>query len=66
MAIRPLAFGARFREKGRTVKVSARDRDAKRYVVEVRRDGGKAKRSEHDSLPAAVHDFARAWRARLH
>ena len=66
MAIRPLAFGARFREKGRSVKVYAGDRDAKRYVVEVRRDGKRVRRSEHASVPSAVQDFARAWRSRLH
>jgi len=66
MAIRPLAFGARFREKGRTVKVYKGDRNTKPYVVEVHRDGKKGTRSEHASLASAVQDFARAWRGRLH
>lgn len=66
MAIRPFAFGARFRDKGRTVKVHTADRDTRCYVVEVSREGGRSRRSEHASLPAAVHEFARAWRGRLH
>jgi len=66
MAIRPLAFGARFRDKGRTVKVYKGQRDAKSYVVEVQGGGQKGRTSEHASLASAVQDFARTWRSRLH
>ena len=66
MAMRPLAFGARFREEGRTVKVYAGDGGRAEYVVEVRREGKRTRRSEHASLPAALRVFAQAWRSRLH
>jgi hypothetical protein len=66
MALRPLCFGVRFREKGRTVKVVASPRDPKRYVVEVEQRGGRARRREHPSLAGALQDFARSWRERLH
>ena len=65
MALRPLAFGARFVDKGRTVRVKAKAKDPKRYVVEVSRAGQKTLRREHASLSGAVKDFASAWRARL-
>jgi hypothetical protein len=66
MAIRPLAFGVRLRDQGRTVQVRARERDPQRYVVEVRRAGRRTERREHASLPGALRDLARSWRERLH
>ena len=66
MAMRPLAFGARFVDKGRTVRVRAKLKDPQRYVVEVSRSGQKTRRREHASLGGAVKDFACSWRARLH
>jgi anti-sigma factor ChrR (cupin superfamily) len=66
MASRPLTFGVRFREKGRTVQVRAHERDTKRYVLEVRRPGEKIRRHEHASLSGALRGFAVAWRSRLH
>ncbi len=66
MASRPLAFGLRFRDKGRTVRVETRGTQRRRFVVEERRDGGTARRREHESLPSAVRDFAKTWRSRLH
>ena len=66
MASRPLAFGVRFRDRGRTVQVRAHDRDSKRYVLEVSQRGGKAVRREHASLTDALRGFASAWRERLH
>ncbi len=66
MAIRPLAFGLRFRDKGRTVRVHTRGQERRRYVVEDRRDGDTARRREHESLAGALRDFARTWRHRLH
>jgi hypothetical protein len=66
MAIRPLVFGARFKQSGRTVSVRAKSgSSSQRYVVEVER-GGRARRREHGSLAGALSDFAAAWRARLH
>lgn len=66
MAVRPLVFGARFTQSGRTVRVRARSADRSRYVVEVERGERPARRREHGSLTAALADFAAAWRARLH
>lgn len=66
MAIRPLVFGARFKQSGRTVSVRAKSGGSQRYVVEVERDGRRARRREHGSLAGALSDFASAWRARLH
>ena len=66
MATRPLAFGIRFRHQGRSLEVRADARDPRRYVVE--RSGRRAgpERREHASLGAALRDFARLWRGRLH
>ncbi len=66
MASRPLTFGIRFRDRGRTVRVRAHDRDSRRYVLEVSQRGGKAVRREHASLTDALRDFASTWRERLH
>jgi len=66
MAMRPLAFGLRFADKGRTVRVKASSKDSQRYVVEVSRTGQKTRRREHASLGGAVKDFASSWRGRLH
>ena len=64
MAIRPLAFGIRLRDrdKGRTVKV----RQVKRkYVVEDAREGNRTRKREHASLGGAIRDAASTWRHRL-
>jgi hypothetical protein len=66
MAVRPLCFGARFRDKGRTLKVHVSARDPQRYVVEIEQRGRPTRRREHSSLAAAAKDFARSWRGRLH
>jgi len=66
MAVRPLVFGARFKQSGRTVRVQAKAGSSQRYVVEVERSGGRPRRREHGSLIGALSDFASAWRARLH
>ena len=65
MATRPLAFGIRFGDKARSVRVRTNQSDPKRYTVEVRR-GKRSKSRDHDSLGDAVRDFASAWRSRLH
>lgn len=61
MATKPLAFGIRLRDKGRTVKVS---QTRKKFVVEDSRDGKRARR-EHGSLGGAIRDAASTWRHRL-
>ena len=66
MAVRPLAFGARLRDKGRTVSVRINDRDARGYVVEDSGKGRKTKRRDHTSLGGALKDLAKTWRGRLH
>jgi hypothetical protein len=66
MARRPLAFGVRFRDKGRTLRVHADAQHPSRYVVEDRRDGGRTRRREHACLTDALRDFAGTWRQRLH
>jgi hypothetical protein len=65
MSIRPLAFGVRLRDKGRTVRVRANERKPGRYVVEDSRDGGRSREREHASLTAALRDAAASWRGRL-
>ena len=66
MAVRPLAFGARFKEGDRSVRVQIDEGDPTRYVVEVRRAGGDEKRRDHPTLEQALRDFAASWRYRLH
>ena len=66
MALRPLVFGARLKEKGRTVRVRAADGKARGYVVEDARSGKKTRRRDHPSLQGALRDLASTWRSRLH
>lgn len=66
MATRPLAFGLRFRDKGRTVRVRPHEGKPQRYVIEDCHDGGGTRRREHPSLSGALRDFATTWRQRLH
>ena len=66
MAQRPLVFGARMKDKGRTVRVRANSEIARGYVVEDSRDGGKTRRRDHTSLQGALRDLASTWRNRLH
>ena len=63
MASRPLAFGIRLRDRGRTRKVHQVER---RYVVEVSQEGSRTRRREHGSLGSAIRDAASSWRQRLH
>jgi len=64
MAVRPLAFGIRMRDKSRTVRVR-HTKDAKSYVVEDS-DTKRSKRTrEHATLQGAVKDLASTWRGRL-
>ena len=66
MAARPLAFGLRFRDKGRTVRVRPHEGKPRSYVIEDCHDGHETRRREHPSLSGALRDFATTWRHRLH
>jgi hypothetical protein len=68
MALRPLAFSVRLRdkEKGRTLRVQNDPSDAKRYLLEDMRDGEETRVRSFASLPDAVQDAAAIWRKRLH
>jgi hypothetical protein len=66
MARRPLAFGVRFRHKGRTLRVRPQGTSGEGYVVEDGRDGRPTRRRDHATLSAALRDFAATWRGRLH
>ena len=65
MAKRALAFGARFKGNGRTVKVTKTSRSAKGYEVAVEKTGRRTQRRQHDELGGALKDFASSWRSRL-
>jgi len=66
MAIRPVAFGVRLRDKGRTVSVRHHSGDPRSTVVIDARDGREPRRRQHPSLLAALGDAAARWRGRLH
>ena len=66
MATRPLAFGARFRHQGRTLRVHGTHAEGRGFVVEDHRSGRPTRRRAHPSLAEALRDFAASWRARLH
>jgi len=66
MATRPLAFGLRFHDKGRTLRVRPHEGKPQHYVIEDCRGGGETRRREHSSLSGALRDFATTWRHRLH
>jgi len=65
MAVRPFAFGARLRDKGRTVRVRSHEKDAHRYVVEDSHPSRQTNRRDHPNLEGALRDLARTWRGRL-
>ncbi|MGH0033059.1 MAG: hypothetical protein ACQGVC_24985 [Myxococcota bacterium] len=65
MALRPLVFGARLKDKNRSVRVRAAKGRSGGYVVEETRSG-KTRRRDHGSLQGALHDLASSWRGRLH
>jgi hypothetical protein len=60
---KPLSFGIRLRDKGRTLRVR---QDRQKYVVEDSSDGTRTRRREHASLSGAIRDAACTWRERLH
>ena len=66
MATRPLAFGVRFSDKGRTLRVRGFHGSERGFVVEDARSGRPVRLRRHGSLAGALRDFAATWRARLH
>jgi hypothetical protein len=66
MARRALAFGIRFRDKGRTLRVRVNESGEGGYRVEDARSGRPVRRRDHGSLSSALRDFAATWRGRLH
>jgi hypothetical protein len=54
------------RDKERTVRVHAHERDPRHYVVEVSRRGKGSQRNVHSSLGGALRELAQSWRNRLH
>jgi hypothetical protein len=66
MALRPLAFSVRLREKGRTLQVRNDPKNGDRYVVEDSRLGEAKRVRRHPSAAEAVKDAASSWRKRLH
>lgn len=66
MALRPLAFGVRLRDRGRTLRVRNDPRDGRRYVLEDTREGEPTRVRRYASAPEAVRDAAATWRRRLH
>jgi hypothetical protein len=65
MALRPLAFSVRLRDKGRTVRIHNDPSDPKRYVLEDDREGETQRTRSHASAAEAVKDAASTWRKRL-
>ena len=66
MALRPLAFGIRLRDKGRTLRVHNDPLNPRLYVLEDVREGDETRIRWHSSVSEAVEDAASTWRKRLH
>jgi hypothetical protein len=65
MALRPLAFSIRLRDKDRTLRIH-NDPDASGgYILEDSRPGEEKRIRSHASVPDAVRDAAATWRKRL-
>jgi len=67
MALRPLAFSVRLRDKdrGRTLHIRNDATDTSRYVLEDASDDGETRTRRHASAGDAVRDAAQTWRNRL-
>jgi hypothetical protein len=65
MAVRPIAFGVRLRDRERTARLRQDSKATSRWVVE---DEGRqgTRRREHTTLEGALRDLASSWRSRLH
>ena len=68
MALRPLAFSVRLRdkEKGRTLRVQNDPSNSGGFLLEDERDGEQTRVRQYGSLSDAVRDAASTWRKRLH
>ncbi len=68
MALRPLAFSVRLRDKerGRTLRIRNDSSDSTRFVLEDARNDGETRVRQHASAGDAVRDAAQTWRKRLH
>ena len=66
MAVRPLAFGVRLRQQGRSVSLHQNQQDPRRWVVEDSRPRRKPRRRDHATLAGALRELGQAWRSRLH
>ncbi len=68
MALRPLAFSVRLRDrdKGRTLRVRNDPKNPHGYVLEDERANEPTRRRRHGSARDAVRDAADTWRKRLH
>lgn len=64
MARRPFAFRIRLRDKSRTLRVRAHEREPHRGVVEDSRPGKETRRRERPSLARALEDLAVVWQNR--
>lgn len=65
MALRPLAFGIRLRDGGRTLRVRNDPQDPRRFLLEDVREGEAPRVRRHESASDAVRDAASIWRRRL-
>jgi hypothetical protein len=68
MALRPLAFGMRLRDKdrGRTLRVQNDPANPRVFIVEDVREDDETRIRFHSALPDAIRDAASTWRRRLH
>lgn len=66
MALRPLAFDMRLRDKGRTLRIRNDPRSPKRYLLEDLREGEPTRVRTHAQASDAVREAASIWRKRLH
>lgn len=68
MAVRPLAFSVRLRDrdKGRTLRVRNDPERPKEFLLEDERANEPTRRRRHASARDAVRDAADTWRKRLH
>ena len=65
MALRPLAFSVRMRDKGRTLRIHNDPENPRRFVLEDERPNEPIRVRRHESASSAVRDAAVTWRNRL-
>jgi hypothetical protein len=66
MARRPFAFRIRLRDKNRTLRLRAHEREPRRRGVEDTRPGKETRRREHPTLTRALEDLAVVWENRCY